>query len=128
MPSFETEGTIEKIYELRVVSEKFQLREFVLKVPDGNYHQELMMQFTNMDCDKLDGFKEGDEVKVSCWVKGKKWQRSPQDEPKWFNSLQARTIVALHANHTDQSAEFNQAAAMPEPPPLSDIPDDDLPF
>jgi hypothetical protein len=128
MPSFETEGTIEKIYPLRVVSDKFQLREFVLRVPDGNYSQELLMQFVNADCDRLDKFKEGDEVRVSCWVKGKRWQRSQQDEPKWFNSLQARTIEHLHQSNTDTSDKFNQVSSLPEPPPFNDIPDDDLPF
>lgn len=135
MPSFETEGTLIKIFPTSVKSERFQLREFVLNIEEGNYPQEIIFQFSQDDCDRLDKFKEGEKVKVSSWVRGKKWQRSPQDEPRWFNSLAARSI-----EHSDpMMSDMNQDAGNNEnpfggeiPPPTEDtsssMGDDDLPF
>ncbi len=138
MPSFETEGTLIKIFPTSVKSERFQLREFVLNIEEGNYPQEIIFQFTQDSCDLLDKFKEGEKVKVSSWIRGKKWQRSPQDEPRWFNSLAARSI-----EHSDPMMnDMNQDMGSNENPFAGDIPppsedtsssssemgDDDLPF
>ena len=76
----------------------------------------------------LDKFKEGEKVKVSSWIRGRKWQRSPQDEPKWFNSLVARTIESADAvmQDIDQSSPFQDDVP---PPTMNDaFDDDDLPF
>lgn len=137
MPSFETEGTLIKIFPTSVKSERFQLREFVLNVEEGNYPQEIIFQFSQDDCDRLDKFKEGEKVKVSSWIRGKKWQRSPQDEPRWFNSLAARSIEhsdpMMSDMNQDQSNHSNSNPFGGEiPPPTEDtsssMGDDDLPF
>jgi len=143
MPSFETEGTLVKIFPTSSKSERFQLREFVLNVEEGNYPQEIIFQFTQDDCDMLDKFKEGEKVKVSSWIRGKKWQRSPQDEPRWFNSLAARSIehsdpMMSGMNQDSPSNNYsskNNSNSSPfsgdVPPPTEDtssMGDDDLPF
>ncbi len=142
MPSFETEGTLIKIFPTSVKSERFQLREFVLSIEEGNYPQEIIFQFSQDDCDRLDKFKEGEKVKVSSWVRGKKWQRSPQDEPRWFNSLAARSIEHSDPMMSDMNQEVsnnytskNHSNSNPFggeiPPPTEDtssMADDDLPF
>ncbi|WP_338759629.1 DUF3127 domain-containing protein [Bernardetia sp. ABR2-2B] len=140
MPSFETEGTLIKIFPTSVKSERFQLREFVLNIEEGNYPQEIIFQFTQDSCDLLDKFKEGEKVKVSSWIRGKKWQRSPQDEPRWFNSLAARSIehsdpmMSDMNQDTAQSGSGDNPFAGDIPPPTEDtsssseMGDDDLPF
>ncbi len=141
MPSFETEGTLIKIFPTSVKSERFQLREFVLNIEEGNYPQEIIFQFTQDDCDTLDKFKEGEKVKVSSWVRGKKWQRSPEDEPRWFNSLAARSIEHSDPMMSDMNQEVSNKNSGSSPfsgdipPPTEDnssssseMGDDDLPF
>jgi hypothetical protein len=144
MPSFETEGTLLKIFPTSIKSERFQLREFVLNVEEGNFPQEIIFQFTQDDCDTLDKFKEGEKVKVSSWIRGKKWQRSPQDEPRWFNSLAARSIEHSDPMMNDMNQDsgnnsnYNSKNNSNSNPFSGDIPlptedtssmgDDDLPF
>ena len=140
MPSFETEGTLVKIFPTSSKSASFQLREFVLNVEEGKFPQEIIFQFTQDDCDRLDKFKEGEKVKVSSWIRGKKWQRSPQDEPRWFNSLAARSIEhsdpMMSDMNQDSSNNSNYSSKNNSNPFSGDIPlptedtmgDDDLPF
>jgi len=113
MPSFELQGQIVKIFPTHVVSERFQKRDFVVRVEDGKYPQEIVMQFTQQDVNTLDNFKEGDEVKVFGYIRGRMWRKSEYDEPKWFNSLAASKVEHV-----------NVGAAGPEdfvPPPEDDF-------
>ena len=121
MPKFEAEGQLVKIYDTQVISDRFQKREFILRVEDGQYPQELNLQFTQSDCGLLDSFSEGDQVSVSSWVRGRKWQRSEADAPKWFNSLVAFSIKAPSSSNTPPPPEYGD-----EPPLPTD--DDNLPF
>ena len=91
MPSFEAKGEIIHIADLHVISEKFQKREFVLKFEE-QYPQEVMFQLVQGNCELLDQFKVGDFVKITADVRGRKWQKTPQDAPRWFNTLQAYKI------------------------------------
>ena len=122
MPKFEAEGQLVKIFDTQVISDRFQKREFVLRVEDGQYPQELSLQFTQSDCGLLDSFSEGDQVSVSSWIRGRKWQRSEADAPRWFNSLVAFSIKSPQgASSTPPPPEYGD-----EPPLPTD--DDNLPF
>jgi translation initiation factor IF-3 len=46
---------------------------------------------TQENCDSLDRFNEGDEVKVAINIRGREWT-SPQGEVKYFNSIQGWRI------------------------------------
>jgi hypothetical protein len=124
MADFVAKGEIIKLYPLQQVSDRFQKREFVLRIDDGSqYPQEVLMALTQNKCDLLDGFREGENIEVRASVKGRKWQRTPADEPKWFNSIEAF-----------QLKKISSAAVEDEPPPPDFIPEesfnpsDDLPF
>ncbi|MCC5945660.1 MAG: DUF3127 domain-containing protein [Bernardetiaceae bacterium] len=130
MPSLEFEGTIEKIFETNVISDRFQKRDFVVKVEDGQYPQEIALQFTQADCDLLDNFKEGDNIRVKSWVRGRKWQRTPNDEPKWFNSLVAYSLEKTQGSAADDD-EMNQdreQVPFPTNPPSESNNEEDFPF
>ena len=122
MPNFEAKGEIIKIAETKVVSDRFQLREFVIKT-DDQYPQELQLQAVQDNCGILDNFKVGDMVKVRADVRGRKWQKTPQDDPRWFNTLQAYKIEG--ESITPFVDEYKEMASAEIAPPSED---DDLPF
>ena len=109
MPSFEAKGEIIQIFDTNKISDKFRKREFVLKI-DEQYSQEIMYQLTQDDCAIIDSFKVGDMVKVNSWVRGRKWQKTPQDAPRWFNTLQAYKIEGVSAAPAE-FVEENKAVA-----------------
>jgi single-strand DNA-binding protein len=84
-------GRIKRISETQNVSAKFQKREFVLEVQDGNYPQFIQLEFTQDNCDKLNDFKVGHSVDVDINIRGREWT-SPSGEVKYFNTLQAWRI------------------------------------
>lgn len=74
--SLEISGQIEWIGQTVQVSEKFKKRELVLAVFDTvngkTYTNYAKMQVVQAKCDILDGFKQGEMVKVNFNVKGNK--------------------------------------------------------
>lgn len=114
-------GTLLIARETKQVSEKFALREFVIKDESGQYPQTIQLQFTQNNCSLLDGVKIGDEVEVMFNIRGREWQ-SPQGDVKYFNTLEAWKLNILSgANAVAPEVEIPEA-----PAPTGS--DDDLPF
>ena len=70
-----------------VKSDKFKVRQLVVK-DDSNqqYPNYVEFQFSNKNCDKLNGINVGDEITVDYNLRGREWT-SPQGEVKYFNTL-----------------------------------------
>lgn len=86
----ELKGKVLKIYQKKQISDKFALREFVIKT-DEKYPQEVIIQVTQERCELLDNIIEGEELEVFINVRGRSWT-NPQGEVKYFNSLEAWKI------------------------------------
>jgi len=99
--SFETTGTVHKIFDAENKSDTFRTREFVIK-QEGNYPQFIKFQLTQDRCDIVGNYKEGDEVKVSFDLRGREWNE------KYFTNLNAWKIDAV-------SQEANAQASGPPP-------------
>ncbi len=130
----EFNGTIHKIFDAVQISATFKKREVVLEVINTgsngtDYPEYISFQFVQDKCDLLNDKKEGDAVQVLFNLKGRKWV-SPQGETKYFNTLDAWQI------HMDKEApaaapQVPVAAALPqqavpEPPVMGTVDDDDL--
>ena len=83
-------GKIKLIGETKVVGNGFKKRDLVLLTND-KYPQSILVEMTQDNCDSLDRFKQGDEVKVSINIRGREWT-SPQGEVKYFNTIQGGKI------------------------------------
>jgi hypothetical protein len=125
---FNITGTIKMKGNEQQVSDKFKKREFVLTENSSQYPQYLSFQLTQDRCSLLDPFKEGSEVKVFFNLRGREWV-SPQNETKYFNSLEAWKIEASGAAPAaaQQTSSTNTSSQMPEPVPAP-TEEDDLPF
>ena len=83
-------GTIVEIFEEVVVSDKFKKREFVLKLVDNGYEQEIKFQTIQDKTTILNFVKKDDEVKVLFNLGGRRWTK--EGKTNWFNSVTAWRI------------------------------------
>lgn len=107
MEELKAKGTIHHIGEAKQVSEKMNLREFVLSIGD-KYPQLVQFQAVNERVKFLDGAKVGQECEVKFDLRGREYNG------KFYVSLNAWDIrIASTASASK---------------PISDEIDDDLPF
>ena len=112
MDNMNITGKIKVIGETQVFT-NFKKRDLVL-VTNEKYPQSVLVEMIQANCDALDRFKQGDEVKVLINIKGREWT-SPQGETKYFTSIQGWKIDS-------NVAEVTTADHSP------DREDSDLPF
>jgi single-strand DNA-binding protein len=104
MEELKVKGTIHLIGEAKQVSEKMNLKEFVLSIGD-KYPQLVQFQAVNERVKFLDGAKVGQECEVKFDLRGREYNG------KFYVSLNAWDIRIASASK-----------------PISDEIDDDLPF
>lgn len=130
--SFEITGKLYKKFATEAKSDKFQTREFVIEIADGNYPQLVKFQLVQERCQILDSYNEGEEIKVHFDLRGREWQG------KFFTTLNSWRIEKSGGESGSPQA-IKQVAKQDAPklddsfPTLSDEPfksaaDDDLPF
>lgn len=85
-------GKIKVIGQTQIVGNNFKKRDLVL-VTNDKYPQSVLVEMTQDNCDSLDRFNQGDEVKVAINIRGREWT-SPQGETKYFTSIQGWKIDA----------------------------------
>lgn len=79
---FFLEGRLIKKYDTQQVTASFSKREFVVEVP-GTYVQYAKFELKQAKCGELDGYNEGDQIKVHFNIEGRQWQ------DKYFTNLSA---------------------------------------
>ncbi|HEY9702192.1 MAG TPA: DUF3127 domain-containing protein [Allocoleopsis sp.] len=134
--SFEVVGKLYKKFATESKSDRFQSREFVLEIADGNYPQLIKFQLVQERCQILDTYNEGDEIKVHFDLRGREWQGKYLTNLNCWrierpngNSAQPVSQVAQPVQQSQQSSSsFDDSF-----PTLSDAPlgleeKDDLPF
>lgn len=118
-------GTVVKIYAKKQISDKFALREFILKTND-EYPQELIMQVTQQRCELLDNIIEGEEIQVFINLRGRSWT-NPQGEIKYFNSIECWKISSNSQSEYTKKPIGNIESNFQEDA-INTLAPDDLPF
>lgn len=118
---FHLKGILKVKSDTQVVSDKFKKREFVLTDNSSQYPQHCLFQLTQDRTELIEPFNEGDTITVHFNLRGREWT-SPQNEVKYFNSLEAWRI------EKDDSSSFSAPNSIPSAAQVSDTQDDDLPF
>ncbi len=129
MAAYEAEGKLYKKMDTQQITDTFKKREFVVEMVDGAYTQLVKFQMVQNNCEKLDGFNEGDDVKVTFNLRGREWT-SPQGEVKYFSTLDAWKIDSQSVAPAQQAAPVSAPTNIPSPtdaPPAAQS-NDDLPF
>ena len=99
--AYEAEGKLYKKMDTIQRTDTFRIREFVVEMVDGAYTQLIKFQMTQNNCEKLDGYNEGDEVKVTFNLRGREYTKD--DRTSYFTNLDAWKIDAPSAQ-TQQTA------------------------
>ena len=82
----EIQGRIKTIFATETVGQNgFQKRDVVITT-DGQYPQDIIIQFQQDNCAVLDRFQVGQIVKIHFNLQGREWT-SPQGEIKYFNTV-----------------------------------------
>ena len=106
--SLEIIGKLLVKQEVQIISDKFKKREFVLELSEeinGNtYTNYAKMELSQAKCDILDRYNEGDIVKVSFNIKGRRWEKD--GKVTYFSNLDAWRIEAANATQ-NASAPVN---------------------
>mgnify|MGYP003347588240 FL=1 len=68
----------------------FRKRLVVIEQNNGRFTNYLPLEFTNDACDRVDEMQLGDDVEIAYRLTGRKWQRDPQSEVKYFLSAEDR--------------------------------------
>lgn len=121
-------GKVHLIEETKTFGSKgFRKRLVVLEQDKGSFVNYVPVEFTRDDCDSVDELTEGQEVEVAFRLSGRRWQRDPQSEVKFFLNAEAVSFTvaggssgrAAHESTGDES--FGNDA-------LLEAGDDEAPF
>lgn len=124
--AFEVTGKLYKKFDTQQVTDSFQKREFVVEMEDGAYPQIVKFQLTQANCEKLDRYNEGDEVKVTFNLRGREYNKD--GKTMYFTNLDAWRIdsAGQAQAQTTQPAVDSFPTATDAPAASTEM--DDLPF
>ncbi|MFC0875574.1 DUF3127 domain-containing protein [Saccharicrinis sp. FJH2] len=122
--NFEIEGNLILKENEQQISDKFKKREFVIEVENernSDWNDFIKFQLTQDKCNLIDQYNNGDKIKVSFNIRGRKWEKNGQ--VNYFSNLEAWRIEGAMAQNSPVPADV-------PPPDLDNIPpeNDDLPF
>jgi len=113
-------GVVHLIEPAKTYGQKgFRKRLVVLEQNNGRFTNYVPFEFTNDGCDTVEGLKAGDEVEFTYRLSGRKWQKDPQSEVKFFLNAEATSYRVL----SDQAPSgLTPDEEFGEPPPSNDDP------
>ena len=82
-------GAIKLINPIKVISDKFSVREFVITTPDAKYPQDILFQTINDKMDVLESLGVGQQVEVSYNVRGREFNG------RYYNTLDAWKVQVI---------------------------------
>lgn len=114
--AYELTGTVKIIGELQTFNSGFSKKEMVVTVEDGNYPQDISLEFLKDKAELLDQLSVGQTVTVGFDIRGREYNG------RYFNNL-----VGWRISDAQQADTSNQTGAADAPPMGVDF-DDDIPF
>ena len=105
----EIQGQIKLIFATETVGQNgFQKRDLVITT-DGQYPQDIIIQFAQGNCALLDNLRIGQIVKIHFNLQGREWI-SQQGDIKYFNTVVGWKIELIQTtNVAQQTQQYQQA-------------------
>jgi hypothetical protein len=116
-------GVVHFIDDTKSYGQKgFRKRLVVLEQDKGRFTNYVPLEFVQDGCDSADQLNVGDEVEIEYRLSGRKWQRDPSSEVKYFLSAEALSFSVLTGGQPASGTEDvnSQLAEIDD--------DDDIPF
>ena len=109
----EIQGRIKVIFATESVGQNgFQKRDLVITT-DGQYPQDIIIQFAQGNCALLDNLQIGQIVKIHFNLQGREWT-SPQGEVKYFNTVVGWKIELIQTTNIAQQYQQPQYQQAPQ--------------
>ncbi len=87
-------GKVSVVEETKTYGQKgFRKRLVVLEQDKGRFTNYVPVEFTNDNCDKADAINVGDEIEITYRLNGRKWQKDPSAEVKYFVNVEALSFA-----------------------------------
>ncbi|MEM6363737.1 MAG: DUF3127 domain-containing protein [Planctomycetota bacterium] len=103
-------GVVHLIEETKTYGQKgFRKRLVVLEQDKGSFTNYVPVDFTRDACDTVDEMKVGDEVEIAYRLNGRRWQKDPQSEVKFFCNLEAMSFQVTGAGGGGSVSAANDA-------------------
>lgn len=109
----ELQGKLIKKFPTQAISEKFSKREFVIEVENKKnpqYNDKIKLELTQDNCDLIEKFNVGSEIKAFINIKGKEYTNAKQ-EVSYFNSIQAWKIESVGSSNYQMSDTMSDSIA-----------------
>jgi len=101
-------GVVHLIDETKTFGQKgFRKRLVVLEQDNGRFVNYVPLDFTQDGCDKADQLNVGDDVEVEFRLNGRKWQRDPSSEVKYFLNAEALNFRVLGQKPAADASSVN---------------------
>lgn len=89
-------GVVHLIEETKTYGQKgFRKRLVVLEQDGDRFTNYIPVEFTQDRCDTVDGLNVGDDVEVTYRLSGRRWQKDPKSEVKFFVNVEATGFNVL---------------------------------
>ncbi|MFT5299514.1 MAG: hypothetical protein ACI87E_001184 [Mariniblastus sp.] len=116
-------GVVHVVEETKTYGQKgFQKRLVVLEQNDGRFSSHIPIEFVRDSCATADDMNVGDEVEISYKLSGRKWQKDPSSEVKYFLSAEALSFKVLTGGETASADPGSANDAFSESYDENDIP------
>lgn len=96
MSETKVRGIVHLIEETKTYGQKgFQKRLVVLEQDNGRFPNFIPVDFLRDNCSAADDLTVGDDVEITYSLSGRKWQKDPSSETKYFLSAEAISFKIL---------------------------------
>ena len=119
------QGVVHLVEETKTYGQKgFRKRLVVLEQENGRFTNYIPVEFVQDNCDVADDIAKGENIEITYKLNGRRWQKDPGSEVKFF--LNAEAIRFKKLSGAAATSTESQVASGEEEPPVYE--DGDIPF
>ncbi len=129
MSDSKVKGVVHLVEETKEYGAKgFRKRMVVLTQEFGSFTNYVPLEFTRDNCQLADDLKPGDEIEAVFRLNGRKWQKDPDSEVRYFLSAEAMSFRVLSGAADAQTGGGGNAANANDAFAESSYDEGDVPF
>ena len=103
-------GKVHLIEETKTYGQNgFRKRLVVLEQENDRFTNFIPLDFIRDDCDQVDQMNVGDDVEVKYRLSGRRWQKDPSSEVKFFLNAEAISFQ-VHGSHSSNERAAGEGA------------------